>query len=238
MKLTMDKSQALAKIAELQEYIQESDVVFPKYLRYTGPGGDFIVEVDSYKDCSGTIVWSENEHSRAGSISDKFSWDCLDKYWVEVSEIPAEQERTCGLTEAEWDVVIKGEFLCQFADEQSKWDETWAGKLTNTKITPGKLYAFSQDDTHYVYCRPLRAVGIEQPYLDSEECREYLDSLSDDAVIVRHHTAQAQWCEVGVMKLKRKATGPGIIARGRMGVWHNVYPWDAHDKFVVLDDGR
>jgi len=94
--------------------------------------------------------------------------------------IKPEPELYSGLTLEQWEAVMAGGFLCEFRDSDAcDWR---IGRLTKMDDS---FAQFEMDaDERYIECRPLRKAGIIQPTLDSDEFREYWDSLDGDTRIL------------------------------------------------------
>ena len=113
-----------------------------------------------------------------------------------------EPERICGLTMEEWQVVIDGGYLCEFGDNC----------IAQLRKEKEGIFYTAKGRGSYHACRPYRAAGHVQPYFDNDECREYLDGLSEDAMMIRHDRNTDEWRPCGITA------------------------WNDCDKFIVLSN--
>ena len=211
----------------------------PKFMRYGNDGGSFIVKVGSYDKGTGVIVWSNHTRRKVGDdLSGRSPWNWNDcerqDRWTEVDALP-EPESIGVLTMDEWQVVIDGGYLCEFRRSMMESTASTSGfpEWLEQKCKLGKVSPDSSGSDFYAKgvgwianCRPYRAVGHVQPYFDNDECREYLEGLSDDALVIRYSKdwmprgMRTQWCKkpMYMHELPKK--------------------WEGINKFIVLSNGN
>ena len=109
------------------------------------------------------------------------SFKCAFTNPSELYRVKPEPELYSGLTFEQWVIVKDGGFLCGFKDGDR--EKPSAGKLDEVYET--SHFSFEHESGEkFIDCRPMRTAGIIQPVLDSEEFREYMDSLGDDCSVV------------------------------------------------------
>ena len=132
---------------------------------------------------------------------------------------PVESERICGLTMDEWQVVIDGGYLIAVSSNSPEAAKRRRSSLTEIhklrRITEDNTFTIATDGRSFNFAYAVRVVGHVQPYFDNDECREYLDGLSDEAIIVRHYSVTG-WTRP---ETKREVKG-----------LYNI------DKFIVLSN--
>ena len=155
--------------------------------------------ISALKDCSGIIL---NNESIIKDLEDMLK-----------------PERIYGLTMDEWQVVIGGGYLCEYSQNTEHFThEKIALEIIKDGDVKGRRFrSVAATSSTYSNCRPYRAVGHVQPYFDNDECREYLEGLSDDALIFRHFEKNNFW-----------GAGP-LKASTLRGDWFDC------DKFIVLE---
>ena len=93
-----------------------------------------------------------------------------------------EPELYSGLTLEQWEVVMDGDFICEF------WDSDGGGycisELCDVDADSQLPFSMSPfDSKSFKKCSPLREIGIIQPMLDSDECREYTSSIPASSLV-------------------------------------------------------
>jgi len=98
-------------------------------------------------------------------------------YWAwslppEHYRIKPEPELYSGLTLEQWEVVIDGEFLCEFSQNGHGEPRFVSGEPLENVCSVSERPYRSASGVKWLHCRPLRKVGVIQPMLDSDECRD------------------------------------------------------------------